>query len=102
MALGKKLFLMTVSLPEGRVSKRIRPGCVGSALMLAALLCSLLEYVSSRLGRGAPMILWAVLFTRCRSFLSSVVQLENHTVQHTFYCAPVDIFEAFLWEPSAS
>lgn len=68
-------------LPEGRVVKSECPRCEVSYRMFLARVRRQLQWISFRFGRGEPMILSAVLTSRCKCFFSAAVQLECHTVQ---------------------
>ena len=85
MAVGKKLFrCRAVSafrdrnlLPEGSISRRRWPGCVGSAMILLALLTVLLVNRVSREGKGQPITLSAERISRCSLTLSLAAAAGN-------------------------
>ncbi len=54
--------MLRYCLPEGRSSKRLREGWVGSFMILLALLEHRVRKISRMEGRGAPMI-FAAVFT---------------------------------------
>ncbi len=88
IAWGKNLFLCLDFLvlralwrrPDGNSSKRECAGCEGSRVILSALLLTLYEYSSWRVGRDVPMIRSAVRTTLSSLLRSDLVAELNQTV----------------------
>ncbi len=92
IAWGKKLFLCLAVLvlralwrrPDGNSSKRECAGCEGSRVILPALLLTLDEYSSWRVGRVVPMIRSAVRTTLCSLLRSDLVAHRDCNILYQF------------------
>ncbi len=79
-SLAERALMLRYLLPEGRSSKRLWEGWVGSFTILFALLELRVRKISRMEGREAPMIFAAVLTIRWRVLRSAALQFPYQTV----------------------
>ncbi len=76
-SLAERALILRYRFPEGRSSKRLREGWVGTFKILFALLEHRIRKMSRMEGRGAPMIFAAVFTVRWRVLQSAALQFRT-------------------------